>query len=109
VDFPRNGGMIAAKRGDGNEQKTTPESQSGFQGEGGPGGDQGREERVAKEWWASFECFVHNGGWSPSSAHRLRVIDRSKPILLSNVTWHLKRRSTTPRTIRRAARRALRI
>ena len=28
MDFPRNGGMIAAKRGDGNEQKTTPESQS---------------------------------------------------------------------------------
>ena len=46
MDFPRNGGMIAAKRGDGNDQKTTPESQSGFQGEGGPGGDQRREALI---------------------------------------------------------------
>jgi hypothetical protein len=47
VDFPRNGGMIAAKRGDGNDQKTTPESQSGFQGEGGPGGDQVNRPGIA--------------------------------------------------------------
>lgn len=62
-------------------------------------------EQLCAQWAESFTCMMADLPPRPSPAHRIHVIDKDAPILRWNVEWRIKRGSTIPKNVARAARR----
>ena len=62
-------------------------------------------EQLCAQWADSFECMMADLPPRPSPNHRIHVIDKDAPIMRLNVEWRIKRSTTIPRNVARAARR----